>query len=98
MKVKQELTHTDALPVIEKNDDNVIMKSIENLFDVPLCDRDIWDLTSPELICLAATDPTAVIRHIQDIGKELDLRITGTPRPGWSNRGYTALISELMRS
>jgi len=37
--------------------------------------QDIWEMTSPELICLAATDPRAIIKHIQDLGRELNMRV-----------------------
>ena len=79
MEIKRDM---DALRDDEKTNLDVIMKSVEEPPKVPLCDRDIWDLTSPELICLAAKNPRAVIRHLQDIGKELNLKIAAPPRTG----------------
>jgi len=38
-------------------------------------EQDIWDMTSSELVCLAATKPSAVVKHIQDLGKELNMRV-----------------------
>jgi len=45
-------------------------------------EQDIWDMTSSELVCLAATKPGAVVKHIQDLGKELNMRVLAPTREG----------------
>jgi len=81
MQLKDELQPMEVPPEVETMDTDM-KKGGDAPNAMAIGERDIWDLTSPELVCLAAINPKAVIRHLQDLGKELDLKISSQHQTG----------------